>query len=734
MVAIEAWISLLLLPLIGTTTLRTYKAGVLAYKTALWQGRAYNQHSGRFIQYLHNSEIELNLNIAIRAMRSEWIFVKDDFGKDASLQGRLINKKTPSIVVFLHCEFKAGSNKITYFWSGNPHAMNSNTSAEWEAMEKLIYIAEQLISKAELKASASAFTRIGTRYYKNLTFSKVVSATRGILGQPLELLDAQHVVQSSISGSPLEFPYDDCIATDILVNQIEKFRLRIYCYKHNIDGRDTYELSMDWRFQTPPTMKSWQTVNSLFRRLDQELTSSGEVPFFPSPHYPKVVLLGTFAGTNIDVSCARLLEELQGHYSVDRHCSIGNRKIVAEKPYKKKVPGTVELEIESARTSRFFPKVELCIQPIALPPKAGTIFMAWNCQTPAELSNKDSFVSFMTETIQKRFENILIEDGAVRISPPKLNLVPKGTTAKKPTGPAAPVQASSRTTWPTPQDYNEALQTPSICFSDPELQTAEIALNHLGLPKVASGAFACVYKARTGANYWAVRCFITPIKDQLVRYEKTSRFVLSDDLPYTVPCQFLEKGIRINGSWFPIVKMEWVEGTPLNDYIAGIIDSADELSLLRKKFAQMMKDLQRNGIAHGDLQHGNVLIRNDEFFLVDYDNMYVPELAGYPSWEKGHRNYQHPYRSAAHFGPYLDNFSAWVIDTAFLSLQYSPELWHRYGAGDERLLFSARDFLDTGESNLFQFLLKHQAEQVRHRARMLESFLMVDLKDVPSLS
>ena len=43
----------------------------------------------------------------------------------------------------------------------------------------------------------------------------------------------------------------------------------------------------------------------------------------------------------------------------------------------------------------------------------------------------------------------------------------------------------------------------------------------------------------------------------------------------------------------------------------------------------MTADLERHGIAHGDLQHGNLLVAADGTFrLVDYDGMYVPALRG----------------------------------------------------------------------------------------------------------
>ncbi|MBX9723714.1 MAG: hypothetical protein K2X81_20075, partial [Candidatus Obscuribacterales bacterium] len=60
--------------------------------------------------------------------------------------------------------------------------------------------------------------------------------------------------------------------------------------------------------------------------------------------------------------------------------------------------------------------------------------------------------------------------------------------------------------WPSPQDYNEAIQNPHLCFSDEELRNGKAVLNALGLPQPNSGNFASVYRVRCDGKDWAVRC------------------------------------------------------------------------------------------------------------------------------------------------------------------------------------------------------------------------------------
>jgi serine/threonine protein kinase len=125
-----------------------------------------------------------------------------------------------------------------------------------------------------------------------------------------------------------------------------------------------------------------------------------------------------------------------------------------------------------------------------------------------------------------------------------------------------------------------------------------------------------------------------------------------------VPFHFLRKGILVRGSWYPIVKMEWVNGETMDSYIKNNLRNSSALRDLAVRWLQMLSALQRASITHGDLQHGNILIINGEIKLIDYDGMYVPALAGRGSHEVGHRNYQHPRRTEHHFGANVDNFSA----------------------------------------------------------------------------
>jgi Tol biopolymer transport system component len=287
--------------------------------------------------------------------------------------------------------------------------------------------------------------------------------------------------------------------------------------------------------------------------------------------------------------------------------------------------------------------------------------------------------------------------------------------------------------WPTPQDYNEAVQNPELAFADPELQVGRPELTPLGLPRAITGGFASVYKLQCPQRTWAVRCFLRQFHDYERRYDAISKHLARVQLPYTVGFTFLRKGISVRGQWYPILKMEWVPGEPLNVFLERQLENRSTLLSLAEQWVEMVKALQQASIAHGDLQHGNVLVVGEQLRLIDYDGMYVPALAGAGSHEVGHRNYQHPRRTESDFGPSLDNFSAWVVWVSLIAVAADPGLWRQFGGGDEALLFRRRDFEKPEASDVFRALERHRDKQIQLAVALLKAFLSLEPRDVPSL-
>jgi hypothetical protein len=287
--------------------------------------------------------------------------------------------------------------------------------------------------------------------------------------------------------------------------------------------------------------------------------------------------------------------------------------------------------------------------------------------------------------------------------------------------------------WPSPQDYNEAIQNLANNASDSQLRNGRVRVSELGLPRALTGAFASVYRVDCPESSVAVRCFLRDIKDQESRYEHISNFVQNDSLPYTVTFDFLRNGIRVGANWYPALKMDWVSGPNIDQYVEKHLNQPAKLISLGESFKNMCMELHDAGIAHGDLQHGNIILCNDELRLVDYDGMYVPAMSGMLSHELGHRNFQHPLRSPRHFGPHLDNFSAWVIYISIRCAALDPYLWQTVAAGDDCLLFRRDDFVDPEHSFVFNTLERHENEEIRSLARFLRWQCHEPIDEVPAL-
>lgn len=290
-------------------------------------------------------------------------------------------------------------------------------------------------------------------------------------------------------------------------------------------------------------------------------------------------------------------------------------------------------------------------------------------------------------------------------------------------------------TYPTPSEYQEAIQFPEDVFRDPELQRAHPDENALGLPQPITGNFAAVFPmtTRTGRR-WAVKCFLTEVPDQQQRYRRIAAHLDAHELPYTAAFDYQKAGIEVDGAVYPILKMEWAEGVPLNRFVETHLDAPATLAQLTEAWAAMLEALEAAEVAHSDLQHGNVLVRETDdavhLTLVDYDTMVVPGLDRGTSPEVGHRNYQHPDRTEEDVGLYLDRFPGLVVFTALRACIARPELWARFDTG-ENLLFRAADFYDPSASVLFETL--DAEEDLAPLVEALRTACYVEPEDVPTL-
>lgn len=255
--------------------------------------------------------------------------------------------------------------------------------------------------------------------------------------------------------------------------------------------------------------------------------------------------------------------------------------------------------------------------------------------------------------------------------------------------------------WPSARHFTEVIQCPAVCFASPVLQNTMPAVDRLGMPIVTSGQFAYVYKLKStnGHGDYAVRCFRGYLGDRDQRYRAIQDHVQSLPVPCLSDFRYAPEGILVGGQRYPILFMKWLEGPTLDLYVGDMLERRDVLLHLSEEWLRVVSALEASGVAHGDLQHGNVIVEHGQLRLIDHDGIYVPTMEGWPASEVGHQHYQHPQRTAQHFDKSLDNFSSLAIYLSLLALAERPALWQEHH--DENLLFTKADFQDPSTSTLF---------------------------------
>lgn len=268
--------------------------------------------------------------------------------------------------------------------------------------------------------------------------------------------------------------------------------------------------------------------------------------------------------------------------------------------------------------------------------------------------------------------------------------------------------------WPNSSSYAQAFQNLKFSVSKDydDLSDGELERNtnvKYTSYIFGSGNFGTVFKLSSNGKNYAVKCFTRASPGLAERYYYIGHYISALKLPFLVDFQYLMGAVRLltkPKQYYPLLKMEWITGKSLNEYISENIGNGSDLRKVAEGIIRIVDELQTNGLAHGDLSGDNILIDGSgKIVLIDYDGMYVPAFSKRRAPEKGHDNFQHPGRKD-HFSSALDNFSSLIIYTSLLALEKKPELWD-YNDGDgDKLIFSASDFKDPDNSELLTNLRK----------------------------
>lgn len=287
---------------------------------------------------------------------------------------------------------------------------------------------------------------------------------------------------------------------------------------------------------------------------------------------------------------------------------------------------------------------------------------------------------------------------------------------------------------PECSEYLTIIDTPALYKSD-RLKKGHVVKRGNTILRYAGG-YCVVFPFESTQGKCAVRCWHASLEDMQERTMLISEELNKLNLPYFVNFEYEKDGVASSKGVQPIVIMDWVDAKPIKDYIATNIHDKEKIKKLAHDFYQMTEVFHRNNISHGDLQHGNIMVRdNGDIVLVDYDSMFVPALKGYKEEIKGLEGYQSEARwNNEKLTPKADYFSEMVIYTSLIGIVVKPEIWEELKIKDsETLIFSADDIKSKGHSEIFKSLEAFDDLEPCIKC-MREAMEKTDINDIRPLS
>ncbi|MGZ3844487.1 MAG: hypothetical protein ACXVBH_00430 [Flavisolibacter sp.] len=235
---------------------------------------------------------------------------------------------------------------------------------------------------------------------------------------------------------------------------------------------------------------------------------------------------------------------------------------------------------------------------------------------------------------------------------------------------------------------------------------------------------AIVFKADYSSLSYAIRFFLDDDEELFRRYHEVQRYLDILAVSWKTPLEFMDD------EYFPAIKMEWVDGYSLAEYIDLIISQPLLINQLQSKLVSLYQSLEQNTIAHGNLNLNNIRLarggKDHTIKLIDYDSMFIPAFREKDSLSAGTSSFQHPMRLSSDFDEKIDRFSIWVFLTALEAFKIDASLWTKaehYGYDkSKQVLFNYRDLAMPQQSRAFQICRKYNNEALNFYAEKLTSF------------
>jgi serine/threonine protein kinase len=272
-------------------------------------------------------------------------------------------------------------------------------------------------------------------------------------------------------------------------------------------------------------------------------------------------------------------------------------------------------------------------------------------------------------------------------------------------------------TYPLISEYVEAVRNAEDNFE--KLRNLRPVTDGNGNPVMTSGNFAVVFKMRDEKNdkLYAVKCFLKDQPNRAENYRMIAEELEFVSSSFLTKFQYLDNELFVDaahagGEEFPVLLMDWVEGTNLDQYIRQHLHDSYQLHLLAYQFSRLALWLMPQPFAHGDLKPDNIMVREDgTLVLIDYDGMFVPAMKGQKAREMGSPDFRHPARAEETFNEHIDDFSLASILLSLKVIAEEPALLEKYGAAD-RLLFSEKDYRAIHDCQLLKDIFPSECSEV----------------------
>jgi len=283
--------------------------------------------------------------------------------------------------------------------------------------------------------------------------------------------------------------------------------------------------------------------------------------------------------------------------------------------------------------------------------------------------------------------------------------------------------------YPLSTDYQTAVKYCKRFVLDPVLVNSMPQQNKYGLV-MYSGGYTRVFPMTVGLEKYALRCWIADVYEAEYRYKSIKKYLNACKINYFVSFDYVKKGILVNGIIYPVLRMEWAEGLDLKEFIRKHLTQADILKQTAKTFLHMTKELHAHKIAHGDLQHENIMVQKKgnhiQLVLIDYDSLYIPDFIDMPDHIVGLPAFQHPTRigkaKQALASEKMDYFSELIIYISLMAFAERPDCWDIFNLEiSEGLIFNEKDFECPEQSKAFS-LLKQLSHPIRVGVDLLKSY------------